>query len=297
MEIKAVLKMKEGKACGQSGIIIEMVKTGGYAMLDVITDLVNLIIKEEQIPEDWDQSTIINCFKGKANTTKCDNCRGLKLLEHTMNLERIVDAIIRQEVDIDSMQFGFIRLVKAMYNNAQSRIQMNGSSSEPFKVSVGVHQVSVLSPLLFIIVMEVLSRELRVSCLWELLYGDDHAILSNSLVDYKNRLAVWKTSLELHGLRININNNEILVSSAEHIKISARNPKCLCGVCTFGVGGNSKSCTSCELWVHNKCSGTTDHLTDSRNFVCRESTFKYFGDTIGQYGVCSDTVSTRIVSS
>ena len=56
-----------GKACGPSGIVIEMIKAGCDAMLDVITDLINLIIKEEQIPDDWDQSTIINCFKGKSN--------------------------------------------------------------------------------------------------------------------------------------------------------------------------------------------------------------------------------------
>ena len=44
---------------------MEMIKAGGYAMLDVITDMINLIIKEEQIPDDWDQSAIIICFKSK----------------------------------------------------------------------------------------------------------------------------------------------------------------------------------------------------------------------------------------
>ena len=52
MVAEAVLKMKEGKACGPSGIVIEMVKTEGGAMLDVITDMINLIIIEEQIPVD-----------------------------------------------------------------------------------------------------------------------------------------------------------------------------------------------------------------------------------------------------
>ena len=71
---------------------------------DVITYMINLIIKEEQIPDEWDHSTIINCFKGKSDTTKCGNCRGLKLLEHTMKvLEDIIEAIIRQQVDIGSM--------------------------------------------------------------------------------------------------------------------------------------------------------------------------------------------------
>ena len=37
---------------GPSGIFIEMVKAGGDVMLHVITDLINLIIKEEQIPDD-----------------------------------------------------------------------------------------------------------------------------------------------------------------------------------------------------------------------------------------------------
>ena len=46
-----------------------MVKAGGDAMLDVITDLISLIIKEQRIPDDWDQLTIINCFKGKCDAT------------------------------------------------------------------------------------------------------------------------------------------------------------------------------------------------------------------------------------
>ena len=70
-----------------------------------------------------------------------------------------------------------------MYDSAQSRVTVNNSYSEPINVSVGVHQGSVLSPLPFIIVMEVLSREFRVGCPWELLYADDLVIVSESLDD------------------------------------------------------------------------------------------------------------------
>ena len=105
MAVEAVLKMKEGKACGPSGIAIEMVK----AILDAITDMINLIIKEEQIDDAKDHSRIISCFKGKGDATRCGNYRGLKLLEHPVKvLERIVHAIIKQQVDIKSMQFGFM---------------------------------------------------------------------------------------------------------------------------------------------------------------------------------------------
>ena len=70
------------------------------------------------------------------------------------------------------------------YSNAKFNVQINGSSSESFKVTVGVHQGSVLSHLLFIIMMEALSREFRASGLRELLYANNLAILSDSLVDH-----------------------------------------------------------------------------------------------------------------
>ena len=297
-------------------------------------------------------------------------------------LERVVETIIRQQIDIDSMQFGFmpgrsttdaifilrqmqekhhvkhktmyaafvdlekafdrvprkviwwslrklgvdewvIRLVKTMYNNAQSSVQVNGTSSEPFKVTVGVHQGSVLSPLLFIIVMEAISREFRVSCPWELLYADDLAILSDSLETLKSKLSTWKTTLESYGLRVNVDKTKVLVSDIEHKKIAHNNPKYPCSVCTFGVGTNSILCTMCNLWVHKKCSGLTTKLSDNSNFKCPKctgminpttnglvekisigsdsfevvSTFKYLGDTIGHCGGSSDAVSTRIISA
>ena len=45
MVTEAVLKMN-GKTYGLSGIVIEMIKAGSDAMLDVITDMINLINKE-----------------------------------------------------------------------------------------------------------------------------------------------------------------------------------------------------------------------------------------------------------
>ena len=42
---------------------------------------------------------------------------------------------------------------------------------------MGMHQGSALSPLLFVIFMEAISREFRVALLWELLYADDIALV------------------------------------------------------------------------------------------------------------------------
>ena len=50
-----------------------------------------------------------------------------------------------------------MRLVQGMYANARSRVHAGEGYSEEFEVKVGVHQGSVLSLLLFIIVLEALS--------------------------------------------------------------------------------------------------------------------------------------------
>ena len=52
--------------------------------------------------------------------------------------------------------------------------------SNAFSVRVGVHQGSVLSPLLFIIVLEALSREFREGLPMELVYTDDLILIAES---------------------------------------------------------------------------------------------------------------------
>ena len=97
-----------------------------------------------------------------------------------------------------------------MYDNAQSKVRIANSYSNPVNVSIGVHQGSVLSPLLFIIVMEALSREFRIGYPWELLYADDLVIVAESLKELKIRLTNWKSRLEEKGLKVNVGKTKVL---------------------------------------------------------------------------------------
>ena len=74
-----------------------------------------------------------------------------------------------------------IRFVQAMYADDASSLCINNTFSETFGVKVGVHQGSVLSPLLFVIVIGALSQDCQHGCLWELLYADDLVIMDESL--------------------------------------------------------------------------------------------------------------------
>ena len=87
-----------------------------------------------------------------------------------------------------------------MYSNARSRVRVNGQYSEEFGVGVGVHQGSVLSPLLFILVLEALSREFHTGVPWELLYADDLVIIADSLEECISKLRAWKAGMDSKGL-------------------------------------------------------------------------------------------------
>ena len=84
------------------------------------------------------------------------------------------------------------RLVQGMYANAWRHVHVGEGYSEEFEVKVGVHQESVLSPLLFIIVLEALPREFGSGVPWEDLYADDLVIITESLEECVRRLSTWK---------------------------------------------------------------------------------------------------------
>ena len=106
---------------------------------------------------------------------------------------------------------------------------------EKFGVNVGVHQGSVLSPLLFVVEMAALSQDCRRGCPWKLLYADELVLMDESLDGLLNQFTAWKDSFDAKGLRVNMSKTKILVSNA----LSERpvDPtKYKCGVCKEGVG-------------------------------------------------------------
>jgi len=64
----------------------------------------------ERMPEDWKSSVILPTYKGKGDPVECGSYRGIKLLEHAMKVvERIFEHRTRQQIEVDGMQFGFMK--------------------------------------------------------------------------------------------------------------------------------------------------------------------------------------------
>ena len=118
--------------------------------------------------------------------------KNLPLYFAFIDLEKAFDRVPREVIWWAMRKLGLeewiINIVKAMYNNATSKVRINGSYSDPFEVKVGVHQGSVLSPLLFLMVLEALSEEFRTSCPWKLFYADDLVIIATSLDELKEKI-------------------------------------------------------------------------------------------------------------
>ena len=57
---------------------------------------------------DWSDSIIVSLLKGKGDALDQNNYRGLKLTDHVLKvIERVVENMIRETVNIDQMLFSF----------------------------------------------------------------------------------------------------------------------------------------------------------------------------------------------
>jgi len=156
-----------------------------------------------------------------------------------------------------------------MYTSAKTAVRTVYGNRNSFEVKFCMNQGSALSPLLFVIVMEALSREFRVALPWELLNTDDLVVITQTEDDLIKRLNEWKDNVENRGMRVKMNKNMVMISG-EWQKETQNAVRWQGGVCGRGMHNNSIQCTSCQNWVHRKCSGIKgSKYKVMKAFVCR----------------------------
>ena len=101
-----------------------------------------------------------------------------------------------------------------------------------------MHQGSALSPLLFIIVLEALTREFREGLPMELLYADDLVIMVGMMEQLVVKVREWRAGLEGKGLKVNFGKTKVLKCHflSGQVENSGKWP---CRICKKGVGANS----------------------------------------------------------
>ena len=107
--IKAMNKMKLGKAAGLFEVNMDMIMASGKFGVGVLKKLCQRVLDGKGMPEEWKTSVVVPIFKGKGDVMDCGAYRGVKLLEHAMKIvERVQEKRIRELVKVDDMQFGFM---------------------------------------------------------------------------------------------------------------------------------------------------------------------------------------------
>ena len=95
-----------------------------------------------------------------------------------------------------------IHTVMALYTEACTVVRTDAGLSESFEVKVDLYQGSVLSPVLFAAVMDVVSSEARSDLPPELLYADDLVIMAPTMEQLGRCVAEWRDTPPLTNLDV-----------------------------------------------------------------------------------------------
>lgn len=98
--LKSLSEMKNNKAPGEDGVVVEAIKLGGRELLKAVTKLFNKCLDEGTTPQIWNNATIVIMHK-KGSTTNLQNYRPISLLTHLYKLfTKIITARLTNKLDL-----------------------------------------------------------------------------------------------------------------------------------------------------------------------------------------------------
>jgi hypothetical protein len=127
--------------------------------------------------------------------------------------DRVPHDLIWLALRLHNVPEAYVNWTKILYQTATSSVRCAAGTSENFPINVGVHQGSALSPLLFILCMDTVTKDIQTKHPWTLLYADDVMIASETRNGLEQQVQEWKTRLEQFGLKLNIKKTEYLECS------------------------------------------------------------------------------------
>jgi hypothetical protein len=74
----------------------------------------------------------------------------------------------------------YINLIKDMYINVVTSVRTSDEDTDDFPINIGLHQVSALSPYLFALMIDEVTRDIQRDILWCMLFADDVVLIEES---------------------------------------------------------------------------------------------------------------------
>ena len=80
-----------------------------------------------------------------------------------------------------------------------------------FPINIGLHQRSALSPYLFALVMDEITRDIQGEIPWCMLFADDVVLVDESRAGVNRKLEMWRRTLESKGFRLSRTKTEYMM--------------------------------------------------------------------------------------
>ena len=175
-----------------------------------------------------------------------------KLYMCFVDMEKAFDRVPRKVMEWAMRKKGLtevmVRTVMSLYDGAKTRVRVGSAYFEEFEVKVGVHQGSFM-PLLFAMVVDVITENARKGVANELRYADDLVLMKETMEDLKERFWNQKDALESKGLKVNIRKTKLMVSGSEGELFKSKIDPC--GVCGRRVHGQFSVVN--KMWKLGSC--------------------------------------------
>ncbi|XP_061176180.1 uncharacterized protein LOC133185137 [Saccostrea echinata] len=224
--IKAIKKLKNGKAGGVDGITAEI----GITLLSVpskvfsriviqrIQDGVEKQLREEQAGFRRGRSTTEQLFTLRNIIEQCTEWISTLFVNY-VDFEKAFDSIHRESLWSIMKFYGIpdklVRMVKLLYDSFQCAVLEDGEESDWFRVTTGVKQGCTMSGFLFLLVIDFVMRRTTeteptgirwdfTTKLEDLDFADDLALLSSKFRDIQQKTQKLNETGSQAGLRINI---------------------------------------------------------------------------------------------
>ncbi|GJX44892.1 retrovirus-related pol polyprotein LINE-1 [Tanacetum coccineum] len=131
-----------------------------------------------------------------------------------LDLEKAYDSVPRELIWKTLVNKGtsrrYIKVIRDMYDGAKTRVRTSIGNTEFFPVDVGLHQGSAISPYLFALILDGLSRGIQEDIPWCLIFADDIVLVAESAEGLNIKLENWREVLEDNDLRVSREKTEYL---------------------------------------------------------------------------------------